>query len=81
MYKIEPKLIIQAYHWISWQKQKADLVAWKNKIVRRWFSNRTGDFPDSQVVKTPHFQSGGMDLIPGQGTQIPHAMHHGIKEK
>ena len=30
------------------------------------------DFPGSPVVKTLHFHCRGMDLIPDQGTKIPH---------
>ena len=32
------------------------------------------DFPGSPVVKNPPFNAGDMGLIPGGGTNIPHAM-------
>ena len=31
------------------------------------------DFPGGPIVKIPPCNSGGVDLIPGQGTRIPHA--------
>ena len=37
------------------------------------------DFPGGPVVKTLCFQWGGMGLIPGQGTKIPHATWHSWK--
>ena len=33
-----------------------------------------GDFPGGLVVKNPSFNAGDMGLIPGQGTEIPHAL-------
>ena len=39
----------------------------------------TWDFPGGPVVKTPHSQCG--DLIPAQGTRIPHAMWCGQKKE
>ena len=32
-----------------------------------------GDFPGSPVVKNPPYNAGDVDLIPAQGTKIPHA--------
>ena len=31
------------------------------------------DFPGCPIVKNPPSNAGDMDLIPGQGTKIPHA--------
>ena len=39
------------------------------------------DFPGSPVVKTRASSAGGMGLIPGGGTKIPHAAWHGQKKK
>ena len=39
------------------------------------------DYPDSPVVKTLTSNSGGAGLIPGQGTEIPHAVQRGQKKK
>ena len=80
MYKIEPKLIIQACHWISWQKQKADLVAWRNKI-EHGFQIEQGTSLTVRWLRPHPSNVGDTDLIPGQGTKIPHAMHHGLKIK
>ena len=33
------------------------------------------DLPGSLVVKIPASNAGGMGLIPGWGTEIPHACH------
>ena len=46
-----------------------------------FFFNKAEGFPGSPVVKTLHFSAAGMDLIPGQGTKIPHDMWHGQKNK
>ena len=43
-----------------------------------------GDFPGGPVVKTPHFQcrdAGGAGVIPGRGTNIPHAARCSQKKK
>ena len=37
--------------------------------------------PGGTVVKTPSFQCGGVGLIPGQGTRIPHVTQHSQKTK
>ena len=39
------------------------------------------DFPGGPVVKTLHFNSGGMGSIPGQRTKVPHAAQYGQKIK
>ena len=39
------------------------------------------DFPDGPVVKTPHFHTEGESLIPGQGTNISHALWPPQKKK
>ena len=40
-----------------------------------------GDLPGSQVVKTLLFYCMRMGLIPGKGTEIPHATRHIEKKK
>ena len=35
------------------------------------------DFPGGPVVKTPPFNAGCVDFIPGQGAKIPHALWPG----
>ena len=39
------------------------------------------DFPGPPVVKTSRFSEGDMGSIPGQATEIPHAMWHGQRER
>ena len=35
---------------------------------------QTGDFPGGPVVKNPPSSAGDVDLIPGRGNKIPHAV-------
>ena len=44
------------------------------KFQSRFQSYNLRDFPGGPVVKTLHFNAGGMASIPGEGTKIPHAM-------
>ena len=39
------------------------------------------DFPGGPVVKTPPFNAGCVDLIPGLGAKIPHALWPKKKKK
>ena len=39
------------------------------------------DFPGSPMVKTPQFQCWGAGSIPGQGTEILHAVWQDQKKK
>ena len=57
------------------------LKSWGKKTVKclnlsfSIFKTGLGNFPGSPVVKTPCFKCRGADSIPGQGTEIRHAMH------
>ena len=44
-------------------------------------NKRSWKFPGSPVVRALYFTAGGMGLIPGWGTKIPHAAEHGQKKK
>ena len=46
-----------------------------------FFSTKQRASLGSPVVKTLDFSAGGVDLIPGQGTKIPHAMWHAKKRE
>jgi len=43
-------------------------------INGRWYSHKTGDFPDGPVVKNLPCNAGDMDSKPNQGTKIPHGL-------
>ena len=43
-------------------------------INGRWYSHKTGDFPDGPVVKNLPGNAGDMDSKPNQGTKIPHGL-------
>ena len=50
-----------------------------NKILQLKMENR--DFPGSLVVKIHASNGGGMGLVPGWGTQIPHATSYSQEKK
>jgi len=41
----------------------------------------SGEFPGGPVVKTPHFQGKGTEVIPGWETKIPYAVQGSQKKK
>ena len=43
-------------------------------IIKQTRNNNCSDFPGGPVVKIPPFNAGDEGSIPGQGTNIPHAM-------
>ena len=51
----------------------------KKKITTT--KNASWDFPGDPVVKLCASNAGGVDLTPGQGTKIPHAVQCSQKKK
>ena len=62
----------------------------KNHLLKGFLASHIGggvkkwsfeDFPGPPVVKTSRFSEGDMGSIPGQATEIPHAMWYGQRER
>ena len=54
--------------------RKKNAKDWKKKLktpTERWAN---GDFPDGPVLRNPPSNAGDTSLVPGQGTEIPHAL-------